>query len=572
MGVPGNTIITMSLFSELRRRNVLKVALLYAVASLLLLWLVGHAVAGGILPIWANDFVLLLVAIGLPVALIFAWVYEITPQGLKKGTDVDQTQSIVYKTGQKLNAAVAVLAVLGVAAIIGERLLPEFELILPEAVEEIPLRPVYDSSDSVGVPKEITAYTMANGLRIIVWPDHDIPNIVMYNFVRAGGRNEYPGITGLSHFFEHMMFNGTSKLAPGEFDRVMEAAGGANNAYTSNDLTVYQDWFPRSALATIIELEADRLQNLAIDKDVVESERGVVFSERRLRVDDDNDGRLYEQVMATAFVAHPYQFPVIGWPSDIEGWTQKDLESYFRTYYAPNNCTMVFAGAVSPEEVFQLADKFLRPIPAQAPPPPVRTVEPEQAGERRLVVEKDTEAPLLHLAFHAGRAADPETRHMNLLLNILTTGTSSRLHRLLVEEEGLALSVGATQMEGFDPGLVYFYLTLPPGGDVAAVEARMIEELTRVAVEGVTRAELAKAKNMLLADFWRTLATIDGKASALGNFAVFTGSYENLFSLPEEISATTAEQLQAVASTVFRRGNATIGVLRPPGDAKERGQ
>ena len=572
MGVPGNTIITMSLFSELRRRNVLKVALLYAVASLLLLWLVGRAVAGGILPIWANDFVLLLVAIGLPVALIFAWVYEITPQGLKKGTDVDQTQSIVYKTGQKLNAAVAVLAVLGVAAIIGERLLPEFELILPEAVEEIPLRPVYDSSDSVGVPKEITAYTMANGLRIIVWPDHDIPNIVMYNFVRAGGRNEYPGITGLSHFFEHMMFNGTSKLAPGEFDRVMEAAGGANNAYTSNDLTVYQDWFPRSALATIIELEADRLQNLAIDKDVVESERGVVFSERRLRVDDDNDGRLYEQVMATAFVAHPYQFPVIGWPSDIEGWTQKDLESYFRTYYAPNNCTMVFAGAVSPEEVFQLADKFLRPIPAQAPPPPVRTVEPEQAGERRLVVEKDTEAPLLHLAFHAGRAADPETRHMNLLLNILTTGTSSRLHRLLVEEEGLALSVGATQMEGFDPGLVYFYLTLPPGGDVAAVEARMIEELTRVAVEGVTRAELAKAKNMLLADFWRTLATIDGKASALGNFAVFTGSYENLFSLPEEISATTAEQLQAVASTVFRRGNATIGVLRPPGDAKERGQ
>ncbi len=562
----------MSLFSELRRRNVLKVALLYAVASLLLLWLVGHAVSGGILPIWANDFVLLLVAIGLPVALIFAWVYEITPQGLKKGTDVDQTQSIVYKTGQKLNAAVAVLAVLGVAAIIGERLLPEFELILPEAVEEIPLRPVYDSSDSVGVPREITAYTMANGLRIVVWPDHDIPNIAMYNFVRAGGRNEYPGITGLSHFFEHMMFNGTSKLAPGEFDRIMEAAGGANNAYTSNDLTVYQNWFPRSALATVIELEADRLQNLAIDKDVVESERGVVFSERRLRVEDDNEGRLYEQVMATAFVAHPYQFPVIGWPSDIEGWTQKDLESYFRTYYAPNNCTMVFAGAVSPEEVFQLADKFLRPIPAQAPPPPVRTVEPEQAGERRLVVETETEAPLLHLAFHAGRAADPETRHMNLLLNILTTGTSSRLHRLLVEEEGLALSVGAMQMEGFDPGLVYFYLTLPPGGDVAAVEARMIEELTRIAVEGVTRAELAKAKNMLLADFWRTLATIDGKASALGNFAVFTGSYENLFSLPEEIRATTAEQLQAVASTVFSRSNMTIGVLRPPGDAKERGQ
>jgi zinc protease len=556
----------MSLFSELRRRNVLKVALLYAVTSLLLLWIVNHAVSGGMLSVWASDFMLLLLAIGFPVALIFAWVYEITPQGLKKGVDVDQTQSIVYKTGQKLNAAVAVLAVLGVAALIGERLLPEFELILPEPVEEIPLRPVYDSSESVGVPKEITAYTMPNGLRIIVWPDHDIPNIVMYNFVRAGGRNEYPGITGLSHFFEHMMFNGTSNLEPGEFDRIMEAAGGANNAYTSNDLTVYQDWFPRSALSTIIELEADRLQNLAIDSDVVESERGVIYSERRLRVDNDNDGRLYEQMMATAFVAHPYQFPVIGWPSDIENWTQEDLESYYKTYYAPNNSIMVFAGAVSPEEVFQLADKFLRPIPAQAPPPPVRTVEPEQSGERRLVIETETQAPLLHLAFHAGRAADPETLHMNLLLNILTTGTSSRLHRLLVEEEQVALEVGALHMEGFDPGLVYFYLTLPPGGDTELVEARVLQELSRVAVEGVTRAELAKAKNILLADFWRSLATIDGKASALGNFAVFAGSYETLFSMPEEISTTTGEQLQAVASSVFRRGNMTVGVLRAPGD------
>jgi zinc protease len=556
----------MSLFSELRRRNVLRVALLYAVASLLLLWIVGHAVSGGVLPVWASEFMLLLLAIGFPVALIFAWVYEITPQGLKKGVDVDQTQSIVYKTGQKLNAALAVLAVLGVAALIGERLLPEFELIRPEPVEEIPLRPVYDSSDGAGVPKEITSYNMANGLRIIVWPDHDIPNVVLYNFVRAGGRNEYPGITGLSHFFEHMMFNGTSKHDPGEFDRIMEAAGGANNAYTSNDLTVYKDWFPRSALETVLELEGDRLQNLAIDPDVVESERGVVYSERRLRVDNDNEGRLYEQMLATAFVAHPYQFPVIGWPSDIEGWTQGDLESYFKTYYAPNNCTMVLAGAVSPEQVFQLADRYLRPTPAQAPPPPVRTREPAQSGERRIIIEGDAQAPLLHLAFHAFSASDPETRHMKLLLDILAGGSSSRLHRALVEEEQIALSVGAFQMEGFDPGLVYFYLTLPPGADIEAVEARVLEELARVAVGGVTRAELRKAQNILLADFWRALETIDGKASALGQFAVLTGSYENLFSEPEAVSATTAEELQAVASRVFSRSNMTVGVLRSVDD------
>ncbi len=557
----------MSLFSELRRRNVLRVALLYVIAALLLMWIVRRAVSGNWVPVWAIEFMLLLLAIGFPVALIFAWVYEITPQGLKKGVDVDQTQSIVYKTGQKLNAAVAVLAVLGVAALVGERLLPEFELVRPEPVEEIPLRPVYDSSELAGVPKEITSYNMANGMRIIVWPDHDIPNVVLYNFVRAGGRNEYPGITGLSHFFEHMMFSGTTTHKPGEFDRIMETAGAANNAYTTNDLTVYQDWFPRAALETVMELEGDRLQNLAIDPDVVDSERGVIYSERRLRVDNDNEGRLYEQMLATAFVAHPYQFPVIGWPSDIEGWTQGDLESYFKTYYAPNNCTLVLSGAVSPEEIFLLAERYFAPIPAQPEPPPVRTVEPPQLGERRIFIDVEAQAPLLHLAFHAGRAADPETRHMGLLLDILAGGNSSRLHRLLVEEEEIAVSVGAFQMEGFDPGLVYFYLTLPPGADIALVEARVLEELTRVAVAGVTRAELQKAKNIVLADFWRSLATIEGKAAALGRYAVFTGNYENLFSAPEEISAATAEQLQAVASAVFRRENMTVGVLGSGDDA-----
>ncbi len=566
---PATKKSTMSLFSELRRRNVLKVALLYVATGLLIVWAVESAVDRGSLPVWANEFALLLLAIGLPVALIFAWVYEITPQGLKKGVDVDQTQSIVYKTGQKLNAAVAVLAVLGVAALIGERLLPEFEFVLPEAVTEIPLRPVYQSPLGEGVPKEITSYTLANGLRIIVWPDYDIPNVVLYNFVRAGSRNEYPGITGLSHFFEHMMFNGTANMKPGEFDRIMEAAGGANNAYTSNDVTVYIDWFPRAALKTILELEADRLQHLDIDPDMVESERGVVTSERRRSVEDNDFSRLYEQVRATAFVAHPYQFPVIGWPSDIERWTRADLEAYYRTYYAPNNCTMVFSGAVSPEEIFLLAEQYFAPIPRQNPPPPVRTVEPLQTGERRLVIESDTETPLLHLAFHAGRAGEPQTDHMNLLLSILVGDDSSRLHRLLVEEEQLAIAVGGMVDEGFDPGLVYLYLTLAPGSDPEAVEARVLDELGRVAAEGVSNRELSKAKNIVLADYWRDLATINGKASALGNYEVFTGSYENLFSHPDRVNEATREQLRAVAAAVFRRNNMTVGTLRSPARGEE---
>ena len=554
----------MSLFSELRRRNVFKVSLLYAVASWLLVWIVNRMVSSVGLSPWVSDYILLLLAIGFPVALIFAWTYEITPVGIKKAVDVDQTQSIVYKTGQKLNAAVAVLAVLGMAAVIGEQLLPEFEPPPPLILEEIPLRPVFDFSAKAAVPREITSFNLPNGLEIIVWPDHDIPNVVLYNFVRAGGRNEYPGITGIAHFFEHMMFNGTETRAQGEFDEEMEAAGGANNAYTSNDLTVYQDWFPRSALVKIFELEQDRLMRLSIDPDVVETERTTVYSERRLRIDNDNGGRLYEQVRATAFVAHPYQNPVIGWPSDIENWTQQDLENFFETYYAPNNLTMIFSGDVTPEEIYLLADQYLSPIPRQHPPPEITTVEPEQQGARRLLIETDAQTPLVEIAFHSRAAGDPEALHLELLLAILADGTSSRLYRTLVEEEQLALTVGAWHLAGFDPGLAYLAMTLPPGGDPQAAEERLLGVLEQVVSDGVTAEELSKARNLRLAAFWRDLQTIDGKAEALGNYEIFTGDYENLFAVPERLAAATPDDLQAVAASVFRRNNMTVGVLRAP--------
>ena len=553
----------MSLFNELRRRNVLKVGALYLLASALLVWLLGGPLANLGMSAWARGLSLLIIAIGFPVALIFAWAYEITPSGLKKSLDVEQTQSIVYKTGQKLNAAMAVLSVLGVMALIGEGLMPTFEF--PKIIEPLIPEPEYESPTEANVPPEIRAYTLDNGLRIIVWPDHDIPNVVMYNFVRAGGRNEYPGITGLSHFFEHMMFNGTETRAQGEFDETMEAAGGSNNAYTSNDVTVYQDWFPRAALETVFELEADRLQNLAIDPDVVESERGVVYSERRRRIDSDNFGQLYEQMMATAFVAHPYQFPVLGWPSDIEGWTQADLESYFRTYYAPNNLTMIFTGDVTPEEIFDLAEKYFDAIAAQEPPQAVRTMEPKQKGARRLVVEADALTPLLHVAFHIGSGTDPDSLPITVLLNVLAGGPSSRLHQRFVEQEQIALDVGLFQMEGFDPGLAYFYLTLPPDAAIATVEQRLFEELAELAAKGISAAELEKSRNIMIADYWRGLATIDGKAAALGNAEVFWGDYQQAFSLPDQLAAMTLSDLQAVAARTFRRKHATIGVLRAPG-------
>lgn len=418
---------------------------------------------------------------------------------------------------------------------------------------------------------QIVTRTLGNGLKIIVWPDHDIPNANYYTFYRVGSRNEHVGITGLAHFFEHMMFNGTSRRAPGEFDRTMEAAGGSNNASTSNDLTVYTDWFPSAALETIFDLEGDRMAHLAFDPKVVESERGVVYSERRSSVDNDGFGTLVEQMQATAFLAHPYHIPTIGWPSDIEHWTIADLKAFFKTYYAPNNAVLVISGDVDPEQVFTLAERYLAAIPRQPEPPAVTTVEPEQLGERRIVVERaDARAPILAYAFHTGfGAGGQDAPALELLVAILADGDSSRLHQRLVEREQAAVNVGAFSDLGFDPGLLWVYAQLPPGADVGKAQALLDDELARIARDGVSARELDKARNLQLSAFWRQMATINGKARILGSFEVFNGDYRLAFDAPARFAAVSADDVRNLAAKILRQRNRTTGILTPVADAAE---
>jgi zinc protease len=408
---------------------------------------------------------------------------------------------------------------------------------------------------------QVQAVTLANGMQVIVWPDHDIPNVALFNWVHAGSRNEVPGITGLAHFFEHMMFNGTATRPQGDFDRVLEANGARNNAFTTNDVTVYQDWLPRAALATVFEVEADRLANLAFEPKVIESERGVVYSERRLRVEDSLAGRLQEQVQATAFLAHPYGIPTIGWPSDIQSWRIEDLKKFFATNYAPNNCTLVLVGDIEPQSAIALARQYFEPIPAHAPPDPIRTREPAQEGERRVNIETEAQSPLLQFAYHALAGDDPRQPALELLSRILTDGDASRLHRVLVEEEKLAISADSYVERGFDPGLAWFLLTLPAGGDAHKAEAVFDREIARLRDSGVTTQELARARSQALADFWRGLATIDGKAQALGSYAVLQGGYKRLFDAPAAYEKVTADDIRKLATELLRPTNRTVGVL-----------
>src|SRR5215468_3566102 len=409
----------------------------------------------------------------------------------------------------------------------------------------------------------VATKTLKNGMKVLVQSDHSIPNVALYIFYRIGSRNEHPGTTGLSHFFEHMMFNGAKKYGPGELDKAMEANGGANNAYTTENVTVYQDWFPRSALNLIFDIESDRIQYLSFDAKKIESERGVVASERRTSVDADNGGILDEQLQATAFIAHPYQWPVVGWMSDIVHWTMEDLKRHFAMGYAPNNATMVVVGDVTAEEIFQLCEKYMEPIPQHAPPPPVTTVEPEQLGERRLVVHKPAELPLLRIAYHVPQTNNPDFYPLNILRTVLVQGESSRMYQRLVDKDQIALDVGLSMSPAFDPTLVTVSVQPKQSVDPQKCEAAIYEELDKVKKSSITDQELEKAKNIRLVEFYQQMRTINGRANTIGTYEVFFGDYRKLFDAAKNYGAVTKEDVQRVAQKYFGANNRTVATLLP---------
>ena len=404
---------------------------------------------------------------------------------------------------------------------------------------------------------------LANGMKVIVQEDHAIPNVAMYFFYRIGSRNERPGTTGLSHFFEHMMFNGARKYGPKQFDKQMDNIGGNNNAYTTNDVTVYTDWFPTPALELMFDMEADRIRDLAFDPKIVESERGVVYSERRSSVDNSNIGMLYELARATAFVAHPYHWPVVGWPSDIESWSMDDLKNHFRMGYAPNNCVLVVVGDVLNAQVMSLAKKYLEPIPRQEPPPAVRTKEPPQQGERRVTLSKQAQLPIQLVLFHVPESRHPDRRALGVAATLLTHGQSSRLYKRMVDTEQIALSVGAGVGDALDPTVFTFNIQPRSGVDPATTEKALFEELSKLQADAVPDTELRKAKNQMLADLYRQLKTIEGRANLLGSYEVFQGDYAKLFSADKEIEAVTAADVQRVARQYFVAKNRTAATLVP---------
>lgn len=409
---------------------------------------------------------------------------------------------------------------------------------------------------------DVQTFTLKNGMKFLVMEDNSIPNANMYLFYKVGSRNEHPGITGLSHFFEHMMFNGSEKYGPKEFDRVMEFNGGANNAYTTQNVTVYTNWFPVSAMEKMFDLEADRIGHLTIDSAMVESERGVVLSERSTGLENSPWRMLGEAVNATAFQEHPYHWSVIGYESDIKNWTKQDLEEYFRTYYAPNNAVVVISGDVKVTEVRRLAEKYMEPIPSSKKPKPVHLTEPAQTGERRITVQKEVASPYMMIAYHT-----PDTRHedyyaLDILSSILSSGNTSRLYASLVDQKQLATSIFTNFGESFDPNLFQIYAVSAKGIEEVDLEKSIYEEIEKIKNEGISERELQKIKNQKLMAFYSQIETINGKSNNIGTYELFFGDYKKMFDAPAEYEKVSIADVSRVANEYFKKSNRTVGVLK----------
>jgi predicted Zn-dependent peptidase len=424
--------------------------------------------------------------------------------------------------------------------------------------------------DLAGVRERV----LPNGLRVRVLPDHTTPTVSYYTFFQVGSRNERLGLTGISHLFEHMMFNGASKYGPKEFDRVLEARGGHSNAYTSNDLTVYYEDFACEALETVVDLESDRMRSLRIDDEALEQEREVVKEERRLRTDNSVFGLLEEQLEALVFLAHPYRWPVIGWMEDIERIGRADCESFFRTYYAPSNATIYCVGDVDAEGVLGLVEQAYGDIPRGPDPAPVPQGEPLQRGERRALVPYPAQAGAWLAGWRGppGRSADAAI--LDVLQVCLCVGESSRLRRRMVLEQELVVSVSLSWGWRADPGVFLAFAELAPGKGPNRAEAALWEEIERVVERGVTAKEIRRAQALLRSSLLHELATHHGVAHALGQAEALLGDWRKAGTALEQYAKVTSADVRRVAAEYLAPSRRCVVELVPegplPGSARTR--
>lgn len=409
--------------------------------------------------------------------------------------------------------------------------------------------------------------TLENGLTVLYHEDHSVPAVCFWQWFKVGSRNERQGITGLSHFFEHMMFNGSANVPPKEYDRRLESQGAYSNAFTSHDMTAYYEEGGSNSLESMLELDADRMRELSLLPAMLKSEVEVVREERRFRTDNSVRGLLDEALYSTAFFASPYGWPVVGWMNDLERITRDEMVDYFRTYYAPNNCILLVVGDYDAKTIREQIRKRFGSLPRQTPPPAPVNSEPEQRGERRAEVHYPSETVSFQVGYKAPSVKSADGYTLQVLSTILSGGESSRLHQALVYNQRIALSARASYSPGLEPGLFELAVEMAPGKTAAQGEASLYAELERLAKEGPTERELQKARNQAEASFVQQLKTNNGVGQTLGFYEHVYGDYRKMFSAIDRYRAVTAADCKRVAKEVFNARKRTVAVLVPEATA-----
>jgi predicted Zn-dependent peptidase len=483
--------------------------------------------------------------------------------------------------------------------------------------------------DLAAFEKRVTKRVLENGLTVLVVERPEAPVFSFFTHVDVGSDREYPGITGLAHMFEHMAFKGTDKIGTknypaekealakveqtyreydrerrketgcdekkvavlekawkdaiadaqqyvveNEFGQIIEQKGGTGlNAFTDNEETGYHYSLPSNDLELWAYMESERFLHPVMRE--FYKERDVVHEERRLS-ESQPMGRLFEQFMGAAFIAHPYGKPVVGWPSDLEAFSATDAEAFYKKYYVPSNMVVTLVGDVKGSEAMPLVQKYFSRLPAQPKPEPLRTVEPPQKAER-IVILHETSQPVFIEGYHKPGARDKDDAIYDGLQDLMSNGRTSRLYRALVRDKKIAaMSAGFNGFPGSKyPNLFVFYAMSTPGHTPDEIRDAIHQEIERVKKEDITDEELAMIKVRAKADLIRQLADNEGLALQLGTYESLFGDWRQLFRHVDDIEKVSKADIRRVAQTIFVESNRTVGIIESSklaraGDTEEK--
>ncbi|MEO0957073.1 MAG: pitrilysin family protein [Pseudomonadota bacterium] len=412
----------------------------------------------------------------------------------------------------------------------------------------------------------VTSFTLDNGMQAVVIEDNRVPVVTHMVWYKVGAADEPWGKSGIAHFVEHLMFKGTDEIPEGAFSKVVAANGGQDNAFASWDYTAYFQRIANDRLGLVMGMEADRMKNLRINKELVDTERGVILEERNSRTDNDPGSVFGEQLRAALYLNHPYGVPIIGWRHEIEELTLEDAMTFYERFYAPDNAVLVVAGDITPEEVRELAEEHYGPLAPSGRPPEARPSEPPQLAPRRLAMsDPRVRQPYVVRYYNVpayGPGHEADAAALSVLADVLSDGKSSRFTQALEFGDGPAVGSAAWYIPmARDISTFGVYAAAKPGRTLDEVEAGLDAELARIAAEGPTEAELAKVKNKARASHLYSLDDQSRLARVYGSAIVLGLSVDDIHGWSEVLNAVTAEDVQRAASELLRPEASVTGRL-----------